>query len=558
MAIFNREKKKIERMIQRLQNHATEFSDILRKIERIGGVEGFEGIEPFYDYLRNRSCDLFVMPGDDLLKYLDSSSENSEERDSIINKYPKDKIEELNNVSIFTLIFGGYLLTVIEHLPLKTQIKMLKVMIKDRITEDIMALSFSLPRIDEDKFLSLEDLFKKMVETKRFAGLMLFILLGENKKKKVFISLKTQYKLLKSIRKNDFELFEEVIEQSDERLADSLSIIYANLYPVAVALESTISSRDIPIDEMQEYLSLNGIEWFTSDSPSSRVFGLFICVSYAYLEFLWGAFPNEAKGIDYFFEINDLWDFMDLYSEWCYQETEQLIDARNDARKKREQTTSSSTELDDTNNEEGSSLNSNTDAEQIEDNQSPTSGDEKKTREKNTNYHISVDQKPEVIKMLVEGLVRGYRTEEFGTIPSLVTTEKLYDDYDDIEELLTFFFTGDRSNFTRKIPYKLIWKVKYFYLYFLMQLIFNEKEFKEASEVINKEEDTSKSLISDAHVKADFRGKNIWKEVEAVFGIKPNTIKNSTPTIGQANEDTKHMMEKLAQFWLDCKKTGKN
>ena len=274
MAIFNREKKKIERMIQRLQNHATEFSDILRKIERIGGVEGFEGIEPFYDYLRNRSCDLFVMPGDDLLKYLDSSSENSEERDSIINKYPKDKIEDLNNVSIFTLIFGGYLLTVIEHLPLKTQIKMLKVMIKDRITEDIMALSFSLPRIDEDKFLSLEDLFKKMVETKRFAGLMLFILLGENKKKKVFISLKTQYKLLKSIRKNDFELFEEVIEQSDERLADSLSIIYANLYPVAVALESTISSRDIPIDEMQEYLSLNGIEWFTSDSPSSKVFGL--------------------------------------------------------------------------------------------------------------------------------------------------------------------------------------------------------------------------------------------------------------------------------------------
>ncbi len=558
MAIFNREKKKIERMIQRLQNHATEFSDILRKIERIGGVEGFEGIEPFYDYLRNRSCDLFVMPGDDLLKYLDSSSENSEERDSIINKYPKDKIEELNNVSIFTLIFGGYLLTVIEHLPLKTQIKMLKVMIKDRITEDIMALSFSLPKIDEDKFLSLEDLFKKMVETKRFAGLMLFILLGENKKKKVFISLKTQYKLLKSIRKNDFELFEEVIEQSDERLADSLSIIYANLYPVAVALESTISSRDIPIDEMQEYLSLNGIEWFTSDSPSSKVFGLFIGVSYAYLEFLWGAFPNEAKGIDHFFEINDLWDFMDLYSEWCYQETEQLIDARNDVRKRREQTTSSSTELDDTNNEEGSSLNSNTDAEQIEDNQSPTSGDEKKTREKNTNYHISVDQKPEVIKMLVEGLVRGYTTEEYGTIPSLVTTEKLYDDYDDIEELLTFFFTGDRSNFTRKIPYKLIWKVKVFYLYFLMQLIFNEKEFKEASEVINTEEDTSKSLISDAHVKADFRGKNIWKEIEVVFGIKPNTIKNSTPTIGQANEDTKHMMEKLAQFWLDCKKTGKN
>lgn len=558
MAIFNREKKKIERMIQRLQNHAKEFSDILRKIESIDGVEGFKGIEPFYDYLRNRSCDLFVMPGDDLLKYLDSSSENSEERDSIKNKYPKDKIEELNNVSIFTLIFGGYLLTVIEHLPLKTQIKMLKVMLKDRITEDIMTLTFSLPKIDEDKFLSLEHLFKKMVETKKFAGLMLFILLGENKKKKVSISLKTQYKLLRSIRKNDFELFEEVIDQSDERLADSLSIIYANLYPVAVVLESSISSRDIPIDEMQEYLSLNGIKWFSSDSPSSKVFGLFIGVSYAYLAFLWGAFPNEAKGIDHFFEINDLWDFMDLYSEWCYQETEQLIDARNEARKKKEQATSSSTELDDTNNEEGSRLDSNTDAEQIVDNQSPTSGDEKKTRVKNTNYHISVDQKPEVIKMLVEGLVRGYTTEEFGTIPSLVTTEKLYDDYDDIEELVSFFFTGDRSNFTRKIPYKLIWKVKKFYLYFLMQLIFNEKEFKEASEVINNAEDTSKKLISDAHVKADFRGKNIWKEVEAVFGIKPNSIKNSTPTIGQANEETKQMMKKLAQFWLDCKKTGKN
>ena len=557
MAIFNREKKKIERMIQRLQNHAKEFSDILRKIESIDGVEGFKGIEPFYDYLRNRSCDLFVMPGDDLLKYLDSSSENSEERDSIKNKYPKDKIEELNNVSIFTLIFGGYLLTVIEHLPLKTQIKMLKVMLKDRITEDIMTLTFSLPKIDEDKFLSLEHLFKKMVETKKFAGLMLFILLGENKKKKVSISLKTQYKLLRSIRKNDFELFEEVIEQSDERLADSLSIIYANLYPVAVALESTISSRDIPIDEMQEYLSLNGIEWFTSDSPSSKVFGLFIGVSYAYLEFLWGAFPNEAKGIDHFFEINDLWDFMYLYSEWCYQETEQLIDARKEAKKNKEQATNPSAEIDDSNKEEGSSSGTNTDTDQSEDDQSPTSGDGKKARKKDANYHIFVDEKPEVIKMLVEGLVEGYTTEKYGAFPSLVTSKRSSEFYDDIEEMLTFFFTGDRSNFSKKVPYDLIWKAKDFYLYLLMQFIFNKKGFKNADEVINQSTDPSKSLISETHVKADFRGKNTWKEVEAVFGIKPNSIKNSTPTIGQKNEETEQMMKKLAQFWLDCKNSGK-
>ena len=91
-----------------------------------------------------------------------------------------------------------------------------------------------------------------------------------------------------------------------------------------------------------------------------------------------------------------------------------------------------------------------------------------------------------------------------------------------------------------------------------MQLIFNEKEFKEASEVINNAEDTSKKLISDAHVKADFRGKYIWKEIEAVFGINPDSIKNSEPTIGKAREETKLMVIKIAQFWLDCKKAGKN
>ena len=90
-----------------------------------------------------------------------------------------------------------------------------------------------------------------------------------------------------------------------------------------------------------------------------------------------------------------------------------------------------------------------------------------------------------------------------------------------------------------------------------MQLIFNKEELKKADDVINKSIDPSKSLISKTHVKANFRGKNAWKEIEAVFGIKPNSIKNSTPTIGQKNEETEQMMIKLAQFWLDCKEAGK-
>ena len=90
-----------------------------------------------------------------------------------------------------------------------------------------------------------------------------------------------------------------------------------------------------------------------------------------------------------------------------------------------------------------------------------------------------------------------------------------------------------------------------------MQFIFNKKEFKNADEVINKSTDPSESLISETYVKANLRGKNAWKEIEAVFGIKPNSIKNSTPTIGQKNEETEQMMKKLAQFWLDCKNSGK-
>ena len=65
-------------------------------------------------------------------------------------------------------------------------------------------------------------------------------------------------------------------------------------------------------------------------------------------------------------------------------------------------------------------------------------------------------------------------------------------------------------------------------------------------------------MISKKYVKADVRGKNLWKEIEAVFGINPNTIKNSEPTIGKALEETKLMVKRIAQFWLDCKKAGKN
>ena len=91
-----------------------------------------------------------------------------------------------------------------------------------------------------------------------------------------------------------------------------------------------------------------------------------------------------------------------------------------------------------------------------------------------------------------------------------------------------------------------------------MQLSFNKKELLEADKIIKKSDDPKDDLISKEHVKADFRGKNLWKEIEAVFGINPNSIKNSEPTIGKALEDTKLMVIKIAQFWLDCKKAGKN
>jgi len=558
MDIFNREKKKIEKMIQRLQNHALEFSEYLMKIESIEDFDGFEGIEPLFNYLRNRSSDLFVMPGADLLKFFDSDSENSEERNFIKDKYAKDKLEELDYVLQFTFFLGLYLMTVIECLPLKTQTKVFKALIKNKkARKDIKALVYDFPEINDSNYLPLEDLFTKLVETKKFAGLMLFLLLGV-KNKKFTLSVKTHHKLLKSIRKNDFKLFEEVMEQSDERLADGLSKFYADLYPVAIAIESFLS-RDISGKEMQEFLLINGYNFFglTPDSPLSDVLCFYIGVVYVYVEFLRGEFPNEAKGIDYFFEINDLWDFMDLYAEWCYQETRQLIDARKEAQKNKNLFSNPSAEIDDSNKEEGSSSGTNTDTDQSEDDQSPTSGDGKKTRKKDANYHIFVDEKPEVIKMLVEGLVEGYTTEKYGAFPSLVTSKRSSEFYDDIEEMLTFFFTGDRSNFSKKVPYDLIWKAKDFYLYLLMQFIFNKKGFKNADEVINESTDPSESLISETYVKADFRGKNTWKEVEAVFGIKPNSIKNSTPTIGQKNEETEQMMKKLAQFWLDCKNSGK-
>lgn len=559
--IFNREKNKINRRIQRLKDFASEFSENLKTAKSIEGFEDFEGFEALFGHLRNMSSSLFVMPGDDLLKYLDLKSTDTQERDYINNKYTKDKIEELDRLIIFTVVLGEYLLRVLERLSIKSHIKILKTMTKyidDDVIGDVIALAYDYPEIDESKFIPLEDLFRRLVETKKVVGLMLFCLLGKkDENNKRMFSLKTHYKLLSAIRKNDFELFVEVVEESDDRLADSLSMIYANMYPFAVAMES-YSSKEVSLDDVQEFLSSNGYEIITHNSPTSKIVGNYIGVVYMYLAYIWGEFPNEAKGIDYFFELNGLSDFMHLYAEWCYEETELLIDAKKEAKKNNEQTQDPSTEIDN-NRDKDTSFENNNDTDQSEDDKSPTSGNREKTRTKDPNYYIHVDEKPEVIKMLVEGLVQGYTTEEFGSIPSLVTTERLYDDYDDIEELLTFFFTGDKSNFSKRIPYKLKWNGTFFYLYLLMQLIFNKKELKKADDVINKSEnpDPSDSLISKTHVKADFRRNNALKEIEAVFGIKPNSIKNSTPTISQKNEETEQMMIKLAQFWLDCKEAGK-
>ena len=109
---------------------------------------------------------------------------------------------------------------------------------------------------------------------------MLFCLLGKkDENNKRMFSLKTHYKLLSAIRKNDFELFVEVVEESDDRLADSLSMIYANMYPFAVAMES-YSSKEVSLDDVQEFLSSNGYEIITHNSPTSKVFGQHIGVVY--------------------------------------------------------------------------------------------------------------------------------------------------------------------------------------------------------------------------------------------------------------------------------------
>ena len=57
---------------------------------------------------------------------------------------------------------------------------------------------------------------------------------------------------------------------------------------------------------MQEFLSINGRNFLslTPDSPPSKVLCFYIGVVYMYLAYIWDEFPNEAKGIDYFFEIS--------------------------------------------------------------------------------------------------------------------------------------------------------------------------------------------------------------------------------------------------------------
>ena len=61
----------------------------INDINQINKLSDNKNFKEIFDYLKNRSDSLFVMPGDDLMKYLCSNSANSQEADYINNKYTK-------------------------------------------------------------------------------------------------------------------------------------------------------------------------------------------------------------------------------------------------------------------------------------------------------------------------------------------------------------------------------------------------------------------------------------------------------------------------------------
>jgi len=411
------------------------------------------------------------------LEKLDREDETSESVAASLG-VTKEEIRLRKCLIVITYFYAAYLCYLEERLPIRYQHKIIKILHQIDLPLYKLAFVTIKPAYDRSP-VSLDVLFGKIVRIKNVMMIALSKLQADKK-----IDLKTYNSLNEAIQNNDFEQFKKIVFEFDERILIALSRVINNYFNLLIVYEGTLTEDINSLDVRATKKFLSNIVT-TSDGNFSAAVCKLLLIVYFYEDHVVRILNSDlSDAIDSIWEIVNLKDFKNLYSNWCIDQVQELMDNLD------EQIYPFNNLLDDI----------------------MESRKDKKIQKKS---HISVNHDIRIIEKLVGYLVKGYDGAS-GHLKNLVSSK----DGNEKTQLL-YLFTGNPAyNFDG--PYKLEWNGEGPYLKLLIQLLHNKSKLKTPGQAIDPNQT---DYISRTNIKTSFKG--VWGKVGEAFERSGDSLKGA-------------------------------
>ena len=411
------------------------------------------------------------------LEKLDREDETSESVAASLG-VTKEEIRLRKCLIVITYFYAAYLCYLEERLPIRYQHKIIKILHQIDLPLYKLAFVTIKPAYDRSP-VSLDVLFGKIVRIKNVMMIALSKLQADKK-----IDLKTYNSLNEAIQNNDFEQFKKIVFEFDERILIALSRVINNYFNLLIVYEGTLTEDINFLDVRATKKFLSNIVT-TSDGNFYAAVCKLLSIVYFYEDHVVRILNSDlSDAIDSIWEIVNLKDFKNLYSNWCIDQVQELMDNLD------EQIYPFNNLLDDI----------------------MESRKDKKIQKKS---HISVNHDIRIIEKLVGYLVKGYDGAS-GHLKNLVSSK----DGNEKTQLL-YLFTGNPAyNFDG--PYKLEWNGEGPYLKLLIQLLHNKSKLKTPGQAIDPNQT---DYISRTNIKTSFKG--VWGKVGEAFERSGDSLKGA-------------------------------
>jgi len=411
------------------------------------------------------------------LEKLDREDETSESVAASLG-VTKEEIRLRKCLIVITYFYAAYLCYLEERLPIRYQHKIIKILHQIDLPLYKLAFVTIKPAYDRSP-VSLDVLFGKIVRIKNVMMIALSKLQADKK-----IDLKTYNSLNEAIQNNDFEQFKKIVFEFDERILIALSRVINNYFNLLIVYEGTLTEDINSLDVRATKKFLSNIVT-TSDGNFYAAVCKLLSIVYFYEDHVVRILNSDlSDAIDSIWEIVNLKDFKNLYSNWCIDQVQELMDNLD------EQIYPFNNLLDDI----------------------MESRKDKKIQKKS---HISVNHDIRIIEKLVGYLVKGYDGAS-GHLKNLVSSK----DGNEKTQLL-YLFTGNPAyNFDG--PYKLEWNGEGPYLKLLIQLLHNKSKLKTPGQAIDPNQT---DYISRTNIKTSFKG--VWGKVGEAFERSGDSLKGA-------------------------------